>query len=136
MIVGYPGWFPPITVWTGISLLGVAAAEAVWGRYVRSKIAAGEIGDGGGRLHPLAAARTVMIAKASAWVGALVLGWWLGALAYLLSNPDKLDAATQDTPGAVVAALSALALLVAALWLQHCCEKPDEPPDNLGATGD
>ncbi|EUA31198.1 hypothetical protein I552_0072 [Mycobacterium xenopi 3993] len=61
-------WFPPITVWTGVSLLALATAEAAWGRYVRAKINDGEIGDGPGWLHPLAVARSVMIAKASAWV--------------------------------------------------------------------
>ena len=132
----YPRWFPPITVWTGISLLVVAAVEAAWGRYVRSKIDDGQIGDGSGRLHPLAVARSVMVAKASAWVGALVLGWWLGVLGYLLANRGWLRTAREDTPGAVVAGLSALALIVAALWLQHCCEKPAEPPDSPGPTGD
>ena len=77
-------WFPPITVWTGLSLLAVGIAEAGWAFYIRSKINDGEIGDGAGRLHPLAVARSVTIAKASAWVGALTLGWWLGVLVYLL----------------------------------------------------
>jgi hypothetical protein len=135
IVMLYPRWFPPITVWTGISLLGVAAVEVAWGRYVRTKINDGQIGDGSGRLHPLAVARTVMIAKASAWVGALVLGWWLGMLAYLLPN-RWLRVAGQDTPGAAVAAASALALIIAALWLQHCCEKPEEPPDSPGAPDD
>src|ERR1700735_4450849 len=71
-------WFPPITVWTGLSLLAVAIGEALWGRYLRAKISDGEIGVGPGWLHPLAVARAVMIAKASAWVGAVVLGWWIG----------------------------------------------------------
>ena len=35
-----------------------------------------------------------------------------------------------DTPGAVVAAISAFALVVAALWLQHCCRSPGEPTEN------
>jgi hypothetical protein len=131
----YPGWFPPITVWTGLSLLGVAAVEAAWGRHVRSKINDGMIGDGGGRLHPIAVARTVTIAKASAWVGALMLGWWFGVLAYLLTN-RSLSVAVSDTPGAAVAAASALALIIAALWLQHCCEKPEDPPDSSGATAE
>ena len=39
-------WFPPITMWTGLSLLAVAAAEALWARNVRAKIRDGEIGDG------------------------------------------------------------------------------------------
>src|ERR1044071_9926764 len=68
-------WFPPITVWTGLSLLAVAVAESGWAFYVRTKINDGQIGDGPGWLHPLAVARSVTIAKASAWGGALGLGW-------------------------------------------------------------
>ena len=33
----------------------------------------------------------------------------------------------EDTAGAVVAAVCALALLAAALWLQHCCKSPQDP---------
>ena len=62
-------WFPPITIWTGLSLFAVGVAEAGWGRYVRTKIGDGEIGDGPGWLHPLSVARSLVIAKASAWVG-------------------------------------------------------------------
>jgi hypothetical protein len=123
-------WFPPITVWTGLSLLAVAIAEGGWAFYVRAKINDNQIGDGPGWLHPLAVARSVMIAKASAWVGALVLGWWVGVLVYLLPRRGSVRVAGEDTAGAVVAAVSALALLVAALWLQHCCKSPPEPPEN------
>jgi hypothetical protein len=122
-------WFPPITIWTGLSLLAVAIAEALWARYIRTKISDGEIGDGPGWLHPLAVARSVMIAKASAWVGALVLGWWVGVLVYLLPRRSWLRAAAEDTSGTVVAAVSALALVVAALWLQHCCKSPEDPTE-------
>jgi hypothetical protein len=128
-------WFPPITLWTGVSLLAVAIAEAAWAFYVRAKINDGEIGDGPGWLHPLAVARSVFIAKASAWVGALVLGWWVGVLVYLVPRRSTLKVAGEDTAGAVVAAACAFALVVAALWLQHCCKSPEEPPDNAnGAT--
>ncbi|GBE67367.1 hypothetical protein MFM001_38290 [Mycobacterium sp. MFM001] len=120
-------WFPPITVWTGLSLLAVAVAEAGWARYVRTKISDGEIGDGPGWLHPLAVARSLMVAKASAWVGALVLGWWIGVLVYLLPRRSWLRVAGEDTAGTAVAAVSALALVVAALWLQHCCRSPLDP---------
>lgn len=126
-------WFPPITMWTGVSLLGVAVAVAGWGFYVRARIRDGEIGVGQGRLHPLAVARSVVIAKASAWMGSVVAGWWLAVLAYLLPRRGLLRVASEDTPGSVVAGLSALALVVAALWLQHCCRSPDEPPDSADA---
>lgn len=122
-------WFPPITVWTGLSLLGVAIAEALWARHIRAKINDGEIGDGPGWLHPLAVARSLVIAKASAWVGALVLGWWAGVLVYFLPRRSWLRAAAEDTTGTVVAAVSALALVVAALWLQHCCKSPPDPTE-------
>jgi hypothetical protein len=119
--------FPPITVWTGLSLLAVAAAEAWWAVSVRSRIRDGRVGMGPGRLHPLAVARTVAVAKASAWAGAIMLGWWIAVLAYLLPKRSELRVAAADTPGAAAAAVSAFALVAAALWLQHCCTSPDEP---------
>ncbi|MDZ4269942.1 MAG: DUF3180 domain-containing protein [Mycobacterium sp.] len=123
-------WFPPITPWTGVSLLGLAIAVAGWGFLVRARIRDGEIGVGQGRLHPLAVARSVVIAKASAWVGSVVLGWWLAVLAYVLPRRSTLRVAAEDTSGAVVAGLCALALVAAGLWLQHCCRSPDEPQEN------
>lgn len=123
-------WFPPVTVWTGLSLLAVAFAEAGWAFYVRAKINDGQIGVGAGRLHPLTVARSVVIAKASAWVGAVTAGWWIGVLVYLLPRRGALRVAGEDIPGVAVAAVSALALAVAAVWLQHCCKSPEEPPDN------
>jgi hypothetical protein len=132
LVTGIYRWFPPITVWTGLSLGAVGVAEAIWGRHVRAKIADGEIGDARGWLHPLAVARSLVVAQASAWVGALALGWWLGVLAYLLPRRAWLRVAAQDTTGAVVAALSALVLVTAALWLQHCCKSPGDPTENGG----
>lgn len=129
LVNGLYRWFPPITVLTGLSLLAVAIGEALWARYVRAKIADGEIGPGRGRLHPLAVARSLMVAKASAWVGALMLGWWVGLLVYFLPRRSWLRAAAEDTTGMVVAAISALALVVAALWLQHCCKSPYDPTE-------
>lgn len=125
--------FPPITAWTGLSLLAVAALEAAWAVSVRAKIRDGQIGVGGGRLHPLAVARSVVIGKASAWVGALMLGWWIGVLVYLLPRRTELRVAGADTPGAVIAGFSALALVVAAVWLQHCCRSPGDPTDDPDA---
>ena len=125
--------FPPITMWTGLSLLAVAAGEAAWGVSVRARIRDGEIGVAAGRLHPLAVARSVVVAKASAWVGAVMLGWWIGVLVYLLPRRAELRVAGADTPGALAAAISALALVVAGLWLQHCCKSPGEPTDNSDA---
>jgi hypothetical protein len=121
--------FPPITLWTGLSLLGVAAVETWWAVSVRARIRDRRIGVGAGRLHPLAVARTVAIAKASAWVGALMLGWWVAVLAYLLPRRTELRVAAADLPGTVVAVISAFALTAAAVWLQSCCKSPHDPQD-------
>lgn len=129
VIHGLYRYFPPITPWTGLSLLAVAAAEAWWGVSVRGRIRDGRVGVGAGRLHPLAVARSVAIAKASAWAGALILGWWIAVLVYLIPRRAELRVAAADTPGAAVAAISALALIVAALWLQHCCKSPGDQTD-------
>uniref|UniRef100_A0A5Q5BQU5 Putative conserved secreted protein n=2 Tax=unclassified Mycobacterium TaxID=2642494 RepID=A0A5Q5BQU5_MYCSS len=135
-LLAYPRYFPPISLWTGLSLLGVAVAIAAWGVNVRNKIRDGEIGDGPGRLHPLAVARSVVIAKASAWVGAPVLGWWAGVLVQILPQRGALRAAGEDVPGVVIAAASALALTIAGLWLQNCCKSPPEPPEDPDPSSD
>jgi len=126
-------YFPPITLMTGLSLLAVAGVEAGWGWSVRGKIKDGKIGVGVGRLHPLAVARSVAIAKASAWLGAVMLGWWLGVLVYLLPKRGVLRVAAADIPGVIIAAVSAFALVVAALWLQECCKSPGDRSDDLDA---
>jgi hypothetical protein len=119
-------YFPPITLWTGLSLLAVAVAEAGWAVSVRDRIRDGRIGVGAGRLDPLAVARSVAVAKASAWVGAVMFGWWVAVLGYLLLRRAELRVAAADTPGAAAAAASAFARVAAALWLQHCCKSPGE----------
>jgi hypothetical protein len=45
---------------------------------------------------------------------------------YLLPRRSLLRVAGEDTRGTAVAAASALALVVAALWLQHCCKSPPD----------
>lgn len=122
-------FFPPLTLWTGISLLVVAIAEAWWGRSIKTKIDEGHIGDGPDLLHPLAVARTVVIAKASAWVGAIVFGAWVGVVVYLLPRRSEMAVAADDTAGAVAAAVCGMALAAAGVWLQHCCQSPNDPPD-------
>ena len=98
--------------------------------YIRSKVNDGEIGPGPGRLHPIAVARSVTIAKASAWVAhwRSAGGWECWRTCF--PRRGVIRVAGEDTAGAVVAAVSALALVIAALWLQHCCKSPQDPPEN------
>ena len=121
--------FPPITVIAGASLYPVAVLELVLAVLVRSRVRDERIGDGPGYLHPITVARALALAKASAQVGSLAAGVWLGFLIWVFPQRSTLRAAASDTPGAIVGLIAGLVLVGAALWLEHCCRSPDEPPD-------
>ncbi|QNG17365.1 DUF3180 domain-containing protein [Rhodococcus triatomae] len=123
------GSFPPIPLFAGASLYPVAAIEVVLAFMIRTRVANREIGDGPRQLHPITAARTVALAKASALVGSATAGVWIGFLLYLLPQQTFLRAAAADTPGAWVGLGGAVALVAAALWLEHCCRTPDDPDE-------
>ncbi|WP_067517283.1 DUF3180 domain-containing protein [Nocardia uniformis] len=126
--------FPPISVFAAASLVPVAALEVVLAFVIRARVGDRRIGEGAGRLHPITAARAVALAKASAQVGSLVAGVWLGFLIWVLAQRPELRAAADDTPGAVVGLLAGLALVGAALWLEYCCQAPSEPPDEAATS--
>ncbi|WP_245663232.1 DUF3180 domain-containing protein [Nocardia inohanensis] len=126
--------FPPITVFSGASLLPVAVLEAVLAFVIRSRVENQGIGDGPRQLHPITAARAVALAKASVLVGSLVGGIWLGFVIWLLPNRSDMRSAASDMPGAVVGLVAGLALVVAALWLEYCCRAPIDPPDEAATS--
>lgn len=109
---------PKLPVLAG-GLLGVLAVIdaglAVW---VRRQIAGGRI------TQAIVVSRFVVLAKASSMLGALMLGGWLGALAYLV--PRTSVVADEEVPSAVVGAVCAAALIAAGLWLEHSCRTPED----------
>jgi hypothetical protein len=50
-------------------------------------------------------------------------------LVYVLPKRAQLTVAANDTTSAVVALVSAAALIAAALWLEYCCRAPEDPDD-------
>lgn len=80
-------------------------------------------------LHPMQIARAAVLAQASSAGGAMVLGGYVGLLAWTLPRRSELITAGQATTVAIVAALASLALVVAALLLERACRAPAEPPD-------
>jgi hypothetical protein len=123
------GQLPPIPVYAGASLYPVAAVEVVAAFLIRARINEHRIGDGPRQLHPIVAARAVALAKASALLGAAAAGVWLGFLIHVFPQRAVLRAAVSDSPGAIVGLVAGLLLVAAALWLEHCCKAPEEPPD-------
>lgn len=81
-------------------------------------------------VEPLAVARYVVLAKASALAAALFAGFYGGLLAYLLIDTRRWG--DQQLGTAVGGSAASLALVAAALWLERSCRVPpgpqDEPP--------
>ncbi|MEJ5998881.1 DUF3180 domain-containing protein [Corynebacterium sp. H130] len=86
----------------------------------------GAIGMDRSQLSPLRAAQYLVIAKASAWTGALVGGAYAGMAMYVLPHYGQLAAAAEDTPGVIASALGGIALSAAGIYLERHCETP--PP--------
>jgi Protein of unknown function (DUF3180) len=113
------GWFVPL------SLLLLAVAETLAANELRNRI---RRRPGALPVQPLVAARMLALAKASAVVGAVMIGIWAGLLVYAVPRLGQLAAARNDTATGAVGVVAALALTVAALWLEYCCRAP-APPD-------
>ena len=105
-------------------LIALALGEAVVGRNVRGRIT-GRIT--GKPLAPVAVARLVALAKASSAAGTAIAGVLAGYLAYVLGQLDKTIPA-RDARVAGIMLACAVALVAAALYLEHCCQAP-KPPD-------
>ncbi|MFD4293564.1 DUF3180 domain-containing protein [Rhodococcus sp. NPDC058505] len=129
LVRAFYGSLPPISVFAGASLYPVALIEVVLAFVIRARIEDHRIGPDRHQLHPITAARAVALAKASALVGAASAGVWFGLLLYLLPKRAEVDAAAQDMTGTLVGVLAGVVLVAAAMWLEHCCRTPDEPPD-------
>ncbi|GAB3131586.1 DUF3180 domain-containing protein [Tsukamurella serpentis] len=125
---------PIIPVWAGALLYGIAAADLYIAQVVRARIGDGEVGMGRGRIHPIAVARALALAKASAYLGAVAGGFFGGALVYLYAGGARLAATHADRPGAWIGLVGAMLLLAAALWLERCCRTPDDPDDQPADT--
>jgi hypothetical protein len=122
------GDLPELTWFLPLSLLLLALAELLAANNLRARV---RHRPGAPAVQPIVAARSLALAKASALVGAVVLGVWGGLLAYVLPRVDALAAASRDTRTGLVGVLCALALIAAALWLEYCCRAP-APPDGEG----
>lgn len=126
--------FPPVTAVACASLYPVAVGEAALAFVIRARVRDHNVGPDPRQLHPITVARAAALAKASAQVGSLAAGVWLGFLLWVLSQRATLHAAAADTPGAFVGVGAGVALVIAALWLEYCCRAPVPPPDETATT--
>jgi hypothetical protein len=83
-------------------------------------------------LDPLVAARTAVLAKAAAYGGAVMVGWYLSQ--GLLILPDLVGARRERFVIALVAAVSAVGVSVAGFVVQHWCRIPPDDGDTPDPT--
>ena len=113
-----------------IALLVVAVGLAVSARAWRARLA----GDPRVRaVDPLTAARAAVAGKASALVGSLVGGVYLGYLAYLIPDAHS-ELRTQRLLTCAATVVASVLVVAAGLWLERVLRLPDDPNDR-GGTG-
>ena len=118
----------PRLPWTPApALLVLAAAEAMTGRNLRARILGRR--DDGKALAPIAVARAAALAKASSLGGAVFAGLAAGCFIYMLGLVS-LPIASSDVISTGLITGSAVVLVVAALYLEHCCRAPSRSGDD------
>lgn len=111
-------WYMP--VWAGV----LAAAEVLFGKQIKDRIARRR---GAEPVEPIVAARALALAKASAYLGAVLAGAWAGFALHTAGQWGFLATAGRDTVIAIGGSVLALSLAAAGLWLEHCCRVPKDP---------
>lgn len=119
---GEPVLVPPLSLAVGLVLIAALLVALAWP--VR-RAAKGEK-----RIDPFYATRVVVLAKASALAGALLLGGAGGILTYLLSRAVVPIGSTLTAAGTLVAAVI---LLIAALVAEHFCALPPDDDEQQEA---
>lgn len=116
----------PLLPWTMVpSLLLLALGELYTALVTRARI---QRRPGTRPVEPLVAARLAALAKASAHAAAALAGVFGGVAVYLASSLDK-PTPRRDFWVSTGTALAAVALIVAALVLEHACRVPKGPED-------
>lgn len=122
---------PPLP-WSAVpTLLLLSLGEFYTGLTLRPRI---QRRPGTRPVEPLAVARMVVLAKASAWAAAVLVGVFGGFLAYVIPSLDK-PTPRHDAFVAIGTLVAAVVLAAAALFLEHACRVPKGPGDDNGRQG-
>jgi len=127
LVSHYYGDIPQIPWLPAFTVFAIAIGEAVLARTTKARI---DRRPGTARVEPLAVARYAVLAKASSLAGSIFAGFYVGLLVWLLAQRGRLTAASSDIAPTSAGVVAALALVVAALWLERACRVPKRPEDD------
>ncbi|MFW0154862.1 DUF3180 domain-containing protein [Rothia sp. P6271] len=82
-----------------------------------------------GRMNPLLAARTVVLAQSSAYTGVMIAGWHSALLSYQLYM-FTLRAAWPPLVTSIVDVLAGALLCGVGVWVEHLCKIPPSDSDD------
>lgn len=128
----YGSWQTISPLWS-LPLWAIAAMCAFLAVMVRRRRKDGRVGLDRSQINPMMMANFMVIAKASAWSGAIIGGWFLGLAVWVLPRMNTLTAAQADLPGVIAGTLGGVALAVAGVILERSCEV--SPPAEGEAAG-
>lgn len=135
LISGFYGDFPSLSFLPAAILLALTVLEGFLAVNTKARI---ERRPGHDPVDPLAAARYVVLAKASSLAGAIFAGFYAGVLVWLLverTRAEATSAISHDIPRAIAGLVASLALVAAALWLERSCRVPKRPEDQTNGEG-
>ena len=112
-------WLAPAALWL------LAGAVAWWAVTSRPRL---QGRPGSKPMPPLVAARTAALGMAGSRIGALVMGFYAGIAIGMMPSVGT-PTGLQTFWAATLAALAALGLVSASLWLEHLCRLPVGPSD-------
>lgn len=133
---------PPLDWWLPVPLAVLALAEALGARTLRTRLAdLREARAARDRadvrpptklvrpVEPLLVARLAVLGQASAYVGSVFLGIWIGVLLHVGPAVHRLQTAGQDTVTSSLGVVASVGLMTAGLWLESVCRIPPEDHD-------
>lgn len=117
----------PILNWTALPTMGgVSALTLAMGirvrRYTQGKLKS--------RLDPIAAARTLILAQASAYAGTLIAGWHVGIAAQLLGATGFGSAAVRSS---LLMIGAGVVMVIVGLIVEKFCKVPPDDPSSPDA---
>ena len=131
VVAGWTGRSLPLPILAGSALWLLAIALFAWGWFVRPRVRArNERMPQAEPMPALMAARVAVLTMAASRMGALVTGFYLGAVTATVAEGISTPASQQTVWSGVLAATGAAATGAAALWIERACLLPAQQDDD------